>query len=225
MSAPEDESIGELMELPLFPLNVVLYPGMFLPLHIFEDRYRTMIGNCLQYKQPFGVVLIKEGSEVGAPATPEQIGTTARILDSAQLESGRLNILTRGDRRFQILKVLREEPYLVGRIRLLDDKVGDDAAEKADIARVEFETFQSRFARLTGEAAKDVAPTDEATELSFSIAAKISSCVKLPAETRQYWLAINDAEARLETLIPTLQKLNEALEEEFQRRATDTSLN
>ena len=67
-------------ELPLFPLNVVLFPGMVLPLHIFEPRYREMVNYCLDEKKPFGVVLLREGEERGGPAIPYQVGTAARIM-------------------------------------------------------------------------------------------------------------------------------------------------
>ena len=80
MVQPQHESSDGLVQLPLFPLNLVLFPGMDLPLHIFEERYKSMIGDCLNQNLPFGVVLIKEGLEVGTPAEPERIGTSARIL-------------------------------------------------------------------------------------------------------------------------------------------------
>jgi Lon protease-like protein len=66
-------------ELPIFPLNVVLFPGMPLPLHIFEERYKSMINRCIQAGHAFGVVLIREGQEVGPPARPHDVGTTAVI--------------------------------------------------------------------------------------------------------------------------------------------------
>jgi len=75
---------------------------MELPLHIFEERYKDMIGECLEQDVPFGVVLIKEGLEVGAPADPERIGTSTRILRSEILDQGRMNIVTKGERRFEI---------------------------------------------------------------------------------------------------------------------------
>ena len=66
-------------DLPLFPLNTVLFPGMVLPLHIFEERYKLMINHCLEEERPFGVLLIREGKEVGSGAVPYQVGTTTMI--------------------------------------------------------------------------------------------------------------------------------------------------
>ncbi|MGB7338125.1 MAG: LON peptidase substrate-binding domain-containing protein [Phototrophicaceae bacterium] len=91
------------MQLPLFPLNSVLFPGMPLRLHIFEDRYKEMINECVDNKTPFGVVLINVGSAEGGPvAKPYMVGTTAHITQVQRLPYGRLNILAVGRERFKI---------------------------------------------------------------------------------------------------------------------------
>src|SRR5207302_8756136 len=87
--------------LPLFPLEqVVLFPGMSLPLHVFEERYKVMIGACQVTDQLFGVLLIKSGSEVGAPAQPELVGGAARMLRIDRLPDARMTILTIAEQRF-----------------------------------------------------------------------------------------------------------------------------
>ena len=73
--------MGILQNIPLFPLGTVLFPKQYLPLHIFEDRYKQMIGECLRDQSQFGVVLIRAGREAGGPAIPFETGTTARIVD------------------------------------------------------------------------------------------------------------------------------------------------
>ncbi len=86
-------------QLPLFSLNTVLFPGDTLPLHIFEARYRLMVQRCLEadaHAREFGVLLIAEGQEVGAPATPHRVGTIARIGQVARLDDGRLDLATQG---------------------------------------------------------------------------------------------------------------------------------
>src|SRR3954453_11337770 len=88
-------------EIPLFPLNTVLFPGMPLPLHIFEPRYREMIGACVRDERPFGVVLIKEGREVGEAAMPFEVGTLAKIVGVERLDDGRMNVVTVGTDRFR----------------------------------------------------------------------------------------------------------------------------
>lgn len=116
--------------LPLFPLNTVLFPGMPLRLHIFEERYRLMIGECSEQERPFGVVLIQAGEEVGEPAEPHRVGTTARIAALDRLEDGRMNLVAVGQQRFQIEELVQRRPYLLGRVRLLAAE-GDGSAERA----------------------------------------------------------------------------------------------
>jgi Lon protease-like protein len=117
--------------LPLFPLNTVLFPSMVLPLHIFEERYKLMINNCLAQDRPFGVVLIYSGSEVGDSAIPHPVGTVARIANWEWLPDGRMNILTAGDRRFRIVDFAQAElPYLEGVIEYWDD----EPAQHRDLA-------------------------------------------------------------------------------------------
>ena len=115
--------------LPLFPLNAVLFPGQVLPLHIFEPRYRQMIGQCIEEGRLFGVVLIQEGEEVGEPAKPYAVGTTARITQVERLDDGRFNIITVGEMRFRIVS-LRQEPegYLRANIVLWPWLPGDEGA-------------------------------------------------------------------------------------------------
>ena len=103
--------------LPLFPLSIVLFPGMQLKLHIFEERYKLMINNCIEANKPFGVVLIRKGRESFDPiATPYAVGCTAAISDVQRLPLGRMNITAVGQRRFQIKSIDRNKPYLRGHV-------------------------------------------------------------------------------------------------------------
>ncbi len=106
MSAP-------VIEIPLFPLNVVLFPGMVLPLHIFEPRYRQMITDCFQEDKPFGVVLAQPGS-IPLQEVPYTIGTMAEIRDLDRLEDGRFTLMALGTQRFRILSQHRKKSYLSG---------------------------------------------------------------------------------------------------------------
>ena len=96
-------SASRLQEIPIFPLNTVLFPGGVLPLRVFEARYVDMTRDCMKNETPFGVALIKEGSEVGAPALPEAVGCTARITDWDMQQLGVLNIIAFGQERFRIV--------------------------------------------------------------------------------------------------------------------------
>lgn len=100
--------------LPLFPLNTVLFPGMQLQLHIFEERYKLMINNCIETNEPFGVVLIKQGREaLGPVATPYSVGCAAAISEVQRLPLGRMNITAVGQRRFRIKGIDRSQPFLL----------------------------------------------------------------------------------------------------------------
>ena len=102
-------------QLPLFPLGVVLLPEMIIPLHIFEERYKTMIGECLERKEPFGIVYF-DGKEIHG------VGCTARIEKiMKQYEDGRMDILIRGERRFYIDKIDDSRSYLMSGIFYIDD--------------------------------------------------------------------------------------------------------
>src|SRR5438445_13035426 len=102
--------------LPLFPLNVVLFPHMPLPLHVFEPRYRQMIGDCLEEGHSFGVVAIEEGSESG-PATPYDVGTLAKIVRIDRLDDGRMNLLVMGAARFDVMRAGDHRPGPAGHTR------------------------------------------------------------------------------------------------------------
>jgi Lon protease-like protein len=106
----------DLMEMPLFPLNVVLFPGMVLPLHIFEPRYREMINRCIDEEIPFGVVLIQEGYEVGTAAKPYSIGTAARIVKVDRASDGTMNITCVGMQRFRIVELDYSHAYLSAKV-------------------------------------------------------------------------------------------------------------
>lgn len=104
------------MRLPLFPLNTVLFPGMVLPLHIFEERYKLMVRRCMEDDTPFGVVLIRDGQEAGGAATPHEVGTLAKITHVEPLPGGRMNIETTSTGRFRIRRLLDHEPYLAAEV-------------------------------------------------------------------------------------------------------------
>lgn len=104
-------------KLALFPLNTVLFPGMQVRLHIFEDRYKLMINRCIETGDAFGVVLIRKGSDaMGALAEPFMVGCTAKISEVQRLPMQRINIVTVGQRRFRIRELNYSEPYLVGEV-------------------------------------------------------------------------------------------------------------
>ena len=128
------------MEIPLFPLHTVLCPGIVLPLHIFEDRYRALTRHCLDTGEPFGVVLIRDGRRgrrARATARPGRSGRTGRDPRSGPLPDGRYDLLAAATGRFAIETVdPGREPYLVADVTPLEDEVGDEArAERLSAVR------------------------------------------------------------------------------------------
>jgi Lon protease-like protein len=118
------------MEIPLFPLHTVLCPGIVLPLHIFEDRYRALTRHCLDTGAPFGVVLIREGHEAGTVRTLALagVGALVEIREAGRYPDGRYDLLAAATGRFAIDAVdPGREPYLVADVTPLEDEVGDEA--------------------------------------------------------------------------------------------------
>jgi Lon protease-like protein len=126
------------MEIPLFPLHQVLCPGIVLPLHVFEDRYRAMTRRCLDTGEPFGVVLIRDGHEIGTKgvATLAGVGAFAEIREAGRYPDGRYDLLAAATGRFAIDSVdAQREPYLLAEVTPLDDEVGDEGRAERLAAR------------------------------------------------------------------------------------------
>lgn len=214
MAQPHEESPDGLTRLALFPLNLVLFPGMELPLHIFEERYKDMIGECLEQDVPFGVVLIKEGLEVGAPADPERIGTSTRILRSEILDQGRMNIVTKGERRFEIEEIIQRVPHVVGRVRFLVELEGEGCAELIPQINDEYVNLVKNLTALTGGYTSRVEIPEDPIELSYAIAGNLN----LEPHLRQSLLVTETAAIRLFDLIPLLKQGNETLREQITKQ-------
>lgn len=154
------------MEIPLFPLGTVLFPGMMLPLHIFEPRYREMVNRCIDERLPFGVVLIKEGQEVGEAAIPHSVGTAARITRVDRKPDGRLDIATVGTRRFVIQEVKNDRAYLTADMRHFPVLNGDTrlASEQTQRVRPKIDRYVDLLTRATGvQLQMDRIPEDPTT--------------------------------------------------------------
>ncbi|MDZ7290571.1 MAG: LON peptidase substrate-binding domain-containing protein [candidate division KSB1 bacterium] len=140
-----------LPEIPIFPLpNVVFFPKIFLPLHVFEDRYKCMVQDALHGNQKIGMILLQEGWErdyYGAPPV-YQIGCIGKIEAHEQLPQGRFNILLRGLTRFEIVDFVQDEPYRIARVRLLED---DPFLLETDQQISERDAFLEQFLRYLNE--------------------------------------------------------------------------
>jgi uncharacterized protein len=178
------------MRLPLFPLHTVLFPGQPLPLHVFEPRYRAMIGDI--YAEPrFGVVAISAGTEVGAPSRTHGVGTVAVVEQLAEHDDGRYELVCRGELRFEILTRLPDDPYPIAEVRLLSDADGTDAEIALAAATAAF----SRYAvvvRALGVAI-EVPELKDPIEASFAL----SRLLDLDVPIKQKLLACETASERL----------------------------
>ena len=188
-------------QIPLFPLQAVLFPGGFLPLHIFEPRYRAMIKFCLEHESEFGVVLIKEGEEVGDAATPYDIGTAARILHVEHLDNGNMHIITAGEYRFQILEIQEDHAYLTGRVRMLDDPDTEiEAVSESLTAQTEevYKAYEALSSRLIFAWQPPEEHPDDPRELAYQIGIRLR-------------ISLKEKQALLET-IPLEQLLTREIE-------------
>jgi ATP-dependent Lon protease len=192
--------------LPLFPLEVVLLPEEPLSLHIFEERYKTMIVECLQARatgegqQEFGVVLLR-GQELSS------IGCTARIINvTRQYEDGRMDILTVGKRRFEVLLVNEEMSYRRGAVAFFDDEGPDVPADQE--ANLAIERFREVLRKLRQAAEMPIHLPRPYRYLSFRLAAALP----LSLEFKQQLLSLRDEPERLGRVVRAMQALLHQLE-------------
>lgn len=187
--------------LPLFPLSAVLFPGMRLPLHVFEGRYREMVADLLEQPEPrrFGVIAIREGRETGTDGVTalHEIGCVAAIRTAAPREDGRYDLQTVGTRRFRLLGLDKSRSYLQGKVELLpEETAGEGAARDAAgiVRRVQagFRAYLNALADRGGVISVAQLP-DEPLVLSYVVGAAM--IIDLP--DRQSLLAAPGAVARL----------------------------
>lgn len=182
------------MDLRIFPLQTVLFPGMRLPLHIFEERYKLMIRECIEADSPFGVVLIRAGAEAGGGAVPHEVGTTARITQVEYIDDGRMNLLTIGEQRFRINRLDHQRPYLVGDVDIIDQERGHEGARGLlERARDVFNEYLKLYLALGDQWTRGVELPSDPGDASDYIAARTDA----PVEMKQVWLEELDPEARL----------------------------
>ena len=198
--------------LPLFPLEqVVLFPGMPLPLRVFEERYKVMIGECQVTDRLFGVVLIRSGLEVGAPAEPELVGCTARMHRVERLPDGQMYILCIGEQRFRLLQPARVMPegYLVGDVSIAPDNGAVDVdAGLVESVVAEFEKYRAAaLARMPSADRMPPAPPREPAALSYLVGATL----QLRPPELQVLLELDDVGARLEHELALLKRENRVM--------------
>jgi len=192
-----------LEEMPLFPLSTVLLPYQTLPLHIFEERYLNMVQGCIEEDKSFGVLLIREGDEVGGEPEPYLVGTSARIASHRELADGKRDIITVGERRFRVRQFDRTRAYLTGYVEpIVELEWTESPVNRALVSKAKeaFE-YHLRSLFLHQEVDFSVQFPDDPVVLSFAIAA----FVNLPLIDKQRLLEMTDTASRLGELIPILE--------------------
>lgn len=190
-------------QLALFPLHTVLFPGSTLSLQIHEERYKEMIGICLEQQQPFGIVLIQHGEEVGEPAEPHDVGTVAYITAGLRLEDGNMLITAEGRTRFRIQHLLQTRPYLLANIEIMEEQVTAEEHAAAEQLSKLYERYRLAMASATGVTQPLADLSDDPQEISFHISAQM----QISHLSKQQLL-----EADLDT---RLDALTEALKDEL----------
>jgi len=209
--------------LPLFPLGAVLYPGMLLPLHIFEERYRQLIQDLLDGPEPrqFGVIAIRKGRETGIDGVDSlyEVGCTAALRRVERHEDGRYEIVTVGTQRFRLLALDETRAYLQGEIEFLPDDDADPVEAGPAVAAVQaaFRTYLDALTEWGGATVRLEELPDEPVLLSFIVAAAM--VIDLPAH--QALLAEPDALRRLEAQRALLARETAMLRTTTSRPAPD----
>lgn len=211
-------STPRIYSLPLFPLHYVLFPQFPLQLHIFEARYKAMIDRCVENNEPFGVVLIRNGDEVGAPAQPHDVGCSARILAIKKLDDGRMNLIAAGEERFRLLDYVVTDPaYLIGRV----EDVVDDPLPATQVGALveELTSLFLRYLGLLAERAELALPDLDLPDDPVLLAFCIASVSQISPLDKQMLLETTDTRARLKTEAALLSRQIDELQSSHYQEA------
>lgn len=218
------------VKLPIFPLNTVLFPGAAIQLHIFEERYRLMIGRCLEQRSPFGVALLRAGSEVspddpwfrqqveaagggdaelgllrmrlGGEAVPHPVGTSALISpdETVRLDDGRYYLVAHGQRRFRIQYLVQRQPYYIASVAYLPEESAAARPEQAGQLRALYVRYWAAVRALTGAEP----PADALPESAIDLTHWMANRLQVPNDQKQHWLEA-DVATRLREMSAALR--------------------
>jgi Lon protease-like protein len=198
------------LELPIFPLGIVLFPGAVVPLLIFEPRYRQMLADCLAGSHRFGLSFVLPGADPDPAPSVGDIGCSALVQESQLRPDGRSNIVAVGEERYVLRGYLDTGlPYRMARVETFDD---DDAevpqlAELAEAIRGAFAHLVAGMQALADRGAEPIDLEHDPKRLSF----QVSAALEIAPEAKQTLLGLRSTTARLETLGRVLRPLNEEL--------------
>lgn len=190
-------------DIPLFPLNVVLMPGAPMPLHIFEDRYKQMVNECLESESEFGMVLADESGT-------RKVGCTARIVETVQrYDDGRILIMVEGSRRFRLQSIMTGKPYYVGEVEFIEDDAGAGEEDVTALAE-ECAALLERVVQAATGGSVDIEIEPPYRNLSFAIAGRID----FELDVRQEILELTTEKERLVKVRDLLTEAAARLERE-----------
>ena len=194
-----------LLELPIFPLPLVLFPGASQLLHIFEPRYRQMLADCLEGDERFGISWVDGKGREDVPPEVGTIGCIARVQASTPLPDGRSNILTVGEDRYTILAYLQtEKPYRMARVETFgDDPTDSDTPELGQRVSRLHGRLRAALSALNDLASNPVEAASDPTALSFQVAAEL----ELESAFKQELLVMRSTRRRLEALEQVLRRI------------------
>jgi Lon protease-like protein len=205
------------MEIPLFPLPLVLFPQVVVPLHIFEERYRLMINRCIEESGTFGIVLIPPGTSTESESTIRRVGVTARVIQFDRIEDGRINIMAAGEMRFRILEFTASQPYWAAKVEFFeDDRESDEDLQESykEVVRLYREVH-----RLAAEL-RSMEMNIEEIKIPVSPATMshmVSFVLDIDPEAKQALLEMTSVEGRLKTLTVYLEEAMQRLNAEIVR--------
>jgi len=205
------------MEIPLFPLPLVLFPQVVLPLHIFEERYRLMINRCIEESTTFGIVMIPPGTSVESESTIRSVGVTARVIQFERIEDGRINIMAAGETRFRILTFTANKPYWTANVDFFeDDRESEEAIQDShnDVVRL-YREIHRLAAQLRGASVDDA--EIKIPESPATLSHMVSFVLDLDVEFKQALLEMTSIEGRLKTLAVHLEEATQRLHAEIAR--------
>ena len=192
--------MSSVYEIPIFPLNTVLFPGGVLPLKIFERRYMAMTSECMREDKPFGVCLIAQGREVGQAAEPHAVGVEARIVDWDMQQLGVLHVTTRGGSRFRIIDSAVDHE---GLRRARVEPIADESPQPVPEAQQNLLTLLREIVAEVG-AERIPEPHDYANAVWAGY--RYCEMLPIPLAARQKLLELDDTISRLEIIQQFLQQ-------------------
>jgi Lon protease-like protein len=205
------------MEIPLFPLPLVLFPQVVVPLHIFEERYRLMINRCIEESGTFGIVLIPPGTSTENESTILRVGVTARVIQFDRIEDGRINIMAAGETRFRILEFTASKPYWLANVEFFEDDHEDDGELQDSYNSVvhlyrEVHRLAAQLRGVEFDVEEVKIPVSPAT-----LTHMVSFVLDVDPEAKQALLEMTSVEGRLKTLTVHLDEAVQRLNAEIAR--------